>query len=30
MALESHALKHELDKHAGGHLIVFLYLPVFL
>lgn len=24
-ALESHALKHELDKHAGGHLIVCMY-----
>lgn len=24
-ALESHALKHELDTHAGGPLIVFMY-----
>lgn len=24
-ALESHALKHEVDKHAGGHLIVCMY-----
>lgn len=23
--LESHALKHELDKGAGGHLIVFMH-----